>query len=74
LQAADHCGAPLVVLEGSPHYYGRLGFRPAAAHGITIDLPERAPLEAAQVFLLSAYEPTVRGHVEYPPAIAALSS
>lgn len=71
---ADQRGEPLVVLEGSPVYYGRLGFRPAAAHGITLDLPDWAPPEAAQVFLLAAYDPVISGHIRYPPAIAALSS
>jgi putative acetyltransferase len=70
LHAAERLGEPLVVLEGSPRYYGRLGFRFAGDHGITIDLPEWAPCEAAQVFLLKAYDPAVQGHVEYPSAIA----
>jgi hypothetical protein len=48
--------------------------REAADHGITIDLPEWAPPAAAQVFLLRAHDSSVRGHVEYPPAIAAVSS
>jgi putative acetyltransferase len=70
LHAAERRGEPLVVLEGSPGYYGRLGFRFAGDHGITIDLPDWAPGEAAQVFFLQAYDPAVRGHVQYPPAIA----
>ncbi len=70
LHAAQRLGEPLVVLEGSPGYYGRLGFRFAGDHGITIDLPKWAPPEAAQVFLLRAYDPAVQGHVEYPAAIA----
>jgi len=70
LRAAQRVEEPLVVLEGSPQYYGRLGFQYAGDHGITIDLPEWAPSEAAQVFLLPRYHPTVRGHIEYPPAIA----
>jgi putative acetyltransferase len=73
LQAADQSGEPLVVLEGSPRYYGRLGFRHAADHGITIDLPEWTPPTAAQVFLLRAHDPGVQGHVEYPPAIAEVT-
>lgn len=70
---ADHRGEPLLVLEGSPIYYGRLGFRPAATHGIILDLPDSVPLEAAQVFLLTAYDRAISGHVVYPPAIAAIS-
>jgi putative acetyltransferase len=74
LQAADLSGEPLVVLEGSPHYYGRIGFRYAVDHGITIDLPEWVLPAAAQVFLLRAHDPGMQGHVEYPPAIAEMSS
>lgn len=70
LQAAEREGEPLIVLEGSPRYYGRLGFRFAGDHGITLDLPDWVPREAAQVFLLPAYDPTVQGRVQYPPAIA----
>lgn len=73
LSEADRRGEPLVVLEGSPRYYGRLGFEFASAHGIQLDLPDWAPPEAAQVFPLSGYDPRIRGRVEYPPAIAALS-
>ena len=72
LAAADATGAGLVTLEGSPTYYGRLGFRFAPGFGITIDLPQWAPQEAAQVFLLSAYDATVRGKLQYPPAFAAI--
>lgn len=70
---ADRRLEPLVVLEGSPRYYGRLGFRFASDFGIHMDLPDWAPPEAAQVYPLSNYDPRVRGRVEYPPAIAALS-
>lgn len=74
LNEADRRGEPLVVLEGSPRYYGRIGFECASAYGIALRLPDGVPPEAAQVYLLSSYEPTIRGRVEYPPAIAALSS
>jgi putative acetyltransferase len=70
LAAADAIGSGLVTLEGSPTYYGRLGFRFAPEFGITIDLPEWAPPEAAQVHLLRTYDSTVRGKLEYPPAFA----
>lgn len=68
---ADRRGEPLVVLEGSPGYYGRLGFVPASAHGIALPLPDWAPPEAAQVMPLSSYDPgdpTLRGRVVYPVA------
>jgi putative acetyltransferase len=65
---ADSYREPVVVLEGSPDYYGRLGFEPAAPLGIDIDLPSWAPPEAAQVLRLDAYDASVRGRVVYPPA------
>ena len=58
----------LVVLEGNPKYYGRLGFEPSAPQGITITLPSWAPPEAAQLMRLGSYDPAIRGHVIYPPA------
>ena len=64
-------GMDLVLLEGSPDYYGRLGFEPAARHGIEMPLPDWAPREAAQVRRLGAYDPadpTLRGSVVYPAA------
>jgi putative acetyltransferase len=69
---ADRRREPLVVLEGSPQYYGRLGFRFAPDFGIHIDLPDWAPREAAQVYPLSNYDPQIIGRIHYPPAIAAL--
>jgi hypothetical protein len=73
LAEADRRGESLVVLEGSPRYYGRLGFESAPDHGIRLDLPEWAPREAAQVFPLTAHDPPITGRIEYPPAIAAAS-
>jgi putative acetyltransferase len=64
----DDDGEPLIVLEGSPLYYSRLGFEYAVPLGITITLPEWAPPEAAQVLRLSNYDSGVRGHIVYPPA------
>ncbi len=72
LAAADLSGAGLVTLEGSPTYYRRFGFRFAGDFNITIDLPDWAPAEAAQVFTLHSYDPTVRGTLRYPPAFSAL--
>ncbi|MEZ5295597.1 MAG: N-acetyltransferase [Ilumatobacteraceae bacterium] len=68
---ADRRGEPLVVLEGSPTYYGRFGFEHALPHGIGMPLPDWAPPGAAQVRLLGAYDPadaSLRGTVVYPPA------
>jgi putative acetyltransferase len=65
---ARRLGAPFVVLEGDPRYYGRFGFEPAASHGIEIDLPSWAPAEAAQVLVLRDDGPLPTGRVVYPPA------
>jgi putative acetyltransferase len=66
--AADVRREPLVVLEGSPLYYGRLGFEYSVPLGIHIELPSWAPPEAAQVMRLGAYDLSFRGRVAYPPA------
>lgn len=68
VSVAECADEPLVVLEGSPTYYGRLGFEWSVPHGITIDLPSWAPPEAAQVRRLTNYDPAFRGRVIYPPA------
>jgi putative acetyltransferase len=68
IAAARSFGAPFVVLQGDPRYYGRFGFEPAARHGISLDLPEWAPPEAAQVIVLRDYDPALRGRVVDPPA------
>jgi putative acetyltransferase len=75
LAAADARGEPLVVLEGSPAYYGRLGFEPALALGIELPLPGWAPPAAAQVVRLSSFvlgDPALRGTVVYPEAFDGL--
>jgi len=64
----DEHGEPLIVLEGSPAFYGRLGFEFAVPYGIHIKLPEWAPPEAAQVLRLRSYDAALRGRVVYPPA------
>ena len=69
-ERVDAAGEPLLVLEGNPVYYARFGFESAADHGITMTLPTWAPPEAAQVLRLHASDPTMRGHVVYPPAFA----
>lgn len=65
---AEELGLPMVLLEGSPTYYGRFGFEHSSRHGIHFDLPDWAPAEAAQVMRLRRYNPAVRGKVDYPPA------
>ena len=68
----DACGDRVMVLEGSPLYYPRFGFVDARTLGITIHLPDWAPPEAGQALPLSAYDPTVRGTVVYPPPFQGL--
>ncbi|MFJ3406543.1 GNAT family N-acetyltransferase [Promicromonospora sp. NPDC090134] len=70
LAGAEAAGEPFVVLEGSPAYYGALGFVPARDHGIEMQLPDWAPAEAGQVYLLPAHDPadpTLHGRITYPP-------
>lgn len=67
---AEGAGEPLVLLEGSPVYYGRLGFEDARRHGIDVPVVDGAPPEAGQVRLLRSYdaaEPSLRGRLTYPP-------
>jgi putative acetyltransferase len=71
VERADARGEPLIVLEGSPLYYPRFGFRPSVPEGIIIDLPDWAPPEAAMMIPLRAYRPELRGTVVYPPAFDA---
>lgn len=69
LGASDDAGEPLVVLEGSPAFYGKRGFEFAGDHGLSLPIPDWAPAEAAQIYLLSSYDgsdPTLRGAVVYP--------
>lgn len=63
--AAERSGAPGVVLEGDPAYYGRLGFEPAEARGVR--RPSTAiPEPAFQWVRCAAYEPWMRGRFVYP--------
>jgi putative acetyltransferase len=64
----DSADEPMIVLEGSPRYYPRFGFEYAVPLGITIQLPDWAPAEAAQVLRLRRYDPAVRGQLVYPAA------
>ncbi|MGZ4594276.1 MAG: GNAT family N-acetyltransferase [Actinomycetes bacterium] len=72
LAGADAYGARLVVLEGSPRYYPRFGFRDCRTLGVQIDLPDWAPPEAGMAYPLSSYDPAARGRLVYPPAFAAI--
>lgn len=63
LGAADAMGEPVVVLLGSPDYYGRFGFVPASSLGI--EAPEPAWGDYFQARPLAAYDPSVRGTFAY---------
>ena len=66
-------GEPVVVLEGSPAFYGRLGFEPAADHGLILPLPSWAPPQAGQVMRLGSDRKLPCGRVIYPPAFDTIS-
>jgi putative acetyltransferase len=68
IEKADERREPLIMLEGHPDYYTRFGFRPSRQLGITVPLPDWAPDEAGMVRPLSAYDPSIRGKIVYPPA------
>jgi len=69
LTAADAAGVPLIVLLGSPQYYGRFGFRPAEELGVLA--PEPSWGAAFQARPLTAYRPALAGPFRYAPAFAA---
>jgi putative acetyltransferase len=69
LSAADAQDVPLVVLLGSPQYYGRFGFRPAVELGVMP--PEPRWGRAFQARPLRAYTPSVAGPFEYAPAFSS---
>ena len=61
-------GEPLVVVEGDPAFYGRLGFEYSVPLGIRITLPSWARPECAQVRRLRDTGSSPQGLVVYPPA------
>lgn len=63
LARADAEGEELVVLQGSPRYYPRFGFRDSRTLGISMALPEWAPPEAGMACPLSTYRPSTRGRL-----------
>jgi putative acetyltransferase len=68
ITAADVAQVPMVVLLGSPQYYGRFGFRPAEELGVTS--PEAGWGDAFQARPLSAYTPRIAGPFQYAPAFS----
>ncbi len=73
VRRADARDEPLVILEGDPNYYGRLGFVSATPLGIAIPIPDWASPEAAQCICLRAYDRAIRGQVVYPAAFDGLA-
>lgn len=69
LTAADAAGVPMIVLLGSPQYYGRFGFRPADELGVIS--PEPSWGKAFQARPLTAYTPAVAGPFQYAPAFSS---
>jgi len=65
-------GEPLVVLEGSPLYYGRFGFEPSATYGIDLPIPDWATRDASQILWLGEVDPTLTGRVVYTSAFDGL--
>ena len=67
VRIADEQGAPVVFLEGSPDYYGRLGFTAGAPQSFR--RPSlRIPDGAFQAQRLTAYEPWMTGTLVYAQA------
>lgn len=64
LRRAEAAKLPLIVLLGSPGYYGRFGFEPAAPLHIHYrPVGERNP--AFQLRRLATYDPSYRGDYAY---------
>ena len=63
LAKADAEGEAMVVLQGSPRYYPRFGFRDSRTLGVSMDLPDWAPPEAGMACPLSAYRSSTRGRL-----------
>lgn len=72
LDAASAAGAPLVVLEGDPRYYGRRGFVAAEPVGLTSPSP-LIPPGAWQVALLPAHEPWMTGPTTLSAPLLAIN-
>ncbi len=71
LRLAEERGAPLVLVEGDPRYYGRFGFRRSDEAGI--EAPANVSPQYLMVRTLSAHDPSIRGRLVYPDAFAGVS-
>jgi putative acetyltransferase len=67
LQLLQDRSEPLVFLEGSPAFYGRLGFRAGASAGFSAP-STRIPPAAFQFVALPSYQPSMTGALVYPDA------
>jgi putative acetyltransferase len=65
VRVADERGEPLLLIEGSPKYYGRFGFTRADEHGIEMP-PESHGPQFFMIRMLAAYDPTITGRAVYP--------
>lgn len=66
IHIADERAEPMLLIEGSPKYYGRFGF--TRADEVGIEMPPES--HGAQFFMirpLAAYDPAFRGRAIYPP-------
>lgn len=66
IAAADARDEPAILLLGDPAYYGRFGFEPAEAHGVTP--PDPAWTSAFQIRTLATWSPDRKGPYAYAPA------
>ncbi|MDX6413738.1 MAG: putative acetyltransferase [Gaiellaceae bacterium] len=71
LRLAEERAEPLVMIEGSPAYYGRFGFRPSQELGI--EPPPRVEAKYFLVCTLRAYDPALRGRAVYSEAFQAVT-
>jgi putative acetyltransferase len=66
IRLADGRGEPLLLIEGSPRYYGRFGFTRSDERGIESPPAAHGP-QYFMVKPLEAYDPGLRGQAVYPP-------
>jgi putative acetyltransferase len=62
---AEAVGAPVLLLEGDPGYYGRHGYVAAGTVGL-VRPSDRIPVAACQVRLLPGHRPSLTGRLVYP--------
>jgi len=65
LAAAAETGAPALVLEGSPDYYGGRGFRAGSEVGF-VAASDRTPPAACQVAVFDGWAEWMSGRIIYP--------